>query len=97
LLRRGTDSSSNGSDLVSRQLNSLVQASSCDGMAEEDRLEARRSYGSDDHASEEPVVIKRRGPICYFVMNFAKYGELFRLVEINSERLSEPAVRYLFR
>ena len=64
-------------------------------MAEEDRLEARRSYSSED--DQETVVVKRRGPICYFVMNFAKYGELFRLVEINSERLSEPTVRYLFK
>ena len=30
-------------------------------------------------------------------MNFAKYGELFRLVDINSERLSEPLVCYLFK
>ena len=29
-------------------------------------------------------------------MNFAKYGELYRLVEMN-ERLSEPLVRYLFK
>lgn len=36
-------------------------------MAEEDRLEARRSYGSE--VDNEPVVVKRRGPICYFVMN----------------------------
>lgn len=64
-------------------------------MAEEDRLEARQSYGSEE--DQEPVIVKRRGPICYFVMNLAKYGELFRLVEINTERLSEPVVRYLFK
>ena len=64
-------------------------------MAEEDRLEARQSYGSEEDL--EPVIVKRRGPICYFVMNLAKYGELFRLVEINTERLSEPVVRYLFK
>ena len=44
----------------------------------------------------EPMIVKRQGPICYYVMSFAKYGELYRLVEIN-ERLSEPLVRYLFK
>ena len=63
-------------------------------MAEEDRLEAGNGYGSEEDA--EPIVVKRTGPICYYVMNFAKYGELYRLVEIN-ERLSEPLVRYLFK
>ena len=29
-------------------------------------------------------------------MNFAKYGELYRLIEIN-DHLSEPLVRYLFK
>ena len=42
------------------------------------------------------MIVKRQGPICYYVMSFAKYGELYRLVEIN-ERLSEPLVRYLFK
>ena len=67
-------------------------------MAEEDRLEARRSYGSEESPHpQEPVVVKKRGPICYFVMNAAKYGELFRLIDINQEPLSEPVGRYLFR
>ena len=63
-------------------------------LAEEDRLEISRMTSSEEE--EEPVVVKRQGPVCYYVMNFAKYGELFRLVEIN-ERLSEPLVRYLFK
>ena len=63
-------------------------------LAEEDRLEAGCSYGSEEE--EEPLVVKRQGPICYYVMNFAKYGELYRLIEIN-DNLSEPLVRYLFK
>ena len=51
---------------------------------------------SSEEEGTEPVIVKRQGPICYYVMNFAKYGELYRLVELN-ERLSEPLVRYLFR
>ena len=51
---------------------------------------------SSDSQELEPVVVKRQGPICYYVMNFAKYGELFRLVEIN-DRLSEDLIRYLFK
>ena len=98
LLRRGNDSSSNGSDNITRQLNQLVQGTHLDSMAEEDRLEARRSYGSEDSPSpSEPVVVKKRGPICYFVMNAAKYGELFRLIDINHEPLSERTGSYLFR
>ena len=65
-------------------------------MAEEDRLEAAAITSSDSQENEEPVVVKRQGPICYYVMNFAKYGELFRLVEIN-ERLSEELILYLFK
>ena len=40
-------------------------------------------------------MLKRQGPICYYVMNLAKYGDLFRLVEYN-ERFSEGLVRNLF-
>ena len=86
--------SSNASENITRQINNVTAADSTLLLAEEDRLEARRSYGSDDY--EEPVVVKREGPICYYVMNWAKYGELFRLVEMN-ERLSEPLIRYLFK
>ena len=94
MLRRGTDSSSNdGSEAVSRQLKNISGLESS-LLAEEDRLEVSRSYGSDEDG--EPIVVKRQSPICYYVMNFAKYGELYRLVEIN-ERLSEPLVRYLFK
>lgn len=94
MLRRGTDSSSNdGSEAVSRQIKNFTGLDTS-LLAEEDRLEAGRSYGSEEDA--EPIVVKRQGPICYYVMNFAKYGELYRLVEIN-ERLSEPLVRYLFK
>lgn len=94
LLRRCTDSSSNdGSETVSRQIKN-ISGLECSLLAEEDRLEAGQSYGSDDNM--EPIIVKRQGPICYYVMNFAKYGELYRLVEIN-ERLSEPLVRYLFK
>jgi len=98
LLRRNgtTDSSSNGSEAVTRQINNVIPVNDSSLLAEEDRLEAGRrySYGSEEDVQAE--VIKRRGPICYYVMNFAKYGELYRLVEIN-ERLSEPLVRYLFK
>ena len=94
MLRRGTDSSSNdGADAVSRQLKNIPGLESS-LLAEEDRLEISRSYGSDEDV--EPIIVKRQSPICYYVMNFAKYGELYRLVEIN-ERLSEPLVRYLFK
>lgn len=94
LLRRANDSSSNdGSEAVSRQIKNFTGLESS-LLAEEDRLEADRSYGSEEDI--EPIVVKRQGPICYYVMNFAKYGELYRLVEIN-ERLSEPLVRYLFK
>ena len=75
--------------------DSSFNSAECDALAEEDRLEARRSYSSED--DHETTIVKRKGPICYFVMNFAKYGELFRLVEINSERFTEPVVRYLFK
>jgi len=96
LRRNGTDSSSNGSEAVTRQINNVIPVNDSSLLAEEDRLEAvrRYSYGSEEDVEAE--VIKRRGPICYYVMNFAKYGELYRLVEIN-ERLSEPLVRYLFK
>ena len=95
LKRNGTDSSSNGSEAVTRQINEVTKQSDELLLAEEDRLEAgRSSYGSEEE--HEPVVVKRQGPICYYVMNFAKYGELYRLIEIN-ERLSEPLVRYLFK
>ena len=40
-------------------------------------------------------MLKRQGPICYYVINLAKYGDLFRLVEYN-ERFSEGLVRNLF-
>lgn len=67
-------------------------------LAEEDRLESVRknsdSYHSEDIA-DEPLVLKRQGPICYYVMNLAKHGDLFRLVEYN-ERFSEGLVRNLF-
>jgi len=88
-LRRHTDSSLS-SDLgqINEFADSLV-------LAEEDRLEAGDNYGSEDQ-DVEPVVVKRRGPICYYVMNLAKYGELYRLVEMN-DRFSEPLVRYLFK
>lgn len=63
-------------------------------MAEEDRLEALCSLTSEE--GDEPTVVKRQAPICYYVMNFAKYGELYRLVEIN-DNMSEPLVCYLFK
>lgn len=44
---------------------------------------------------EEPRVLKRRHPVCYYVMSFAEYGELYRLIESN-ERLSDNLIRYLF-
>lgn len=97
LRRNNTDSSSNGSEAVTRQINNVIPINDSSLLAEEDRLEEagrRYSYGSEEDVQGE--VIKRRGPICYYVMNFAKYGELYRLVEIN-ERLSEPLVRYLFK
>ena len=70
-------------------------------MAEEDRLEdGLESDVSDSYHSEdiidEPQVLKRQGSICYYVMNLAKYGDLYRLVEYN-ERLSESLVRHLFQ
>jgi serine/threonine protein kinase len=34
--------------------------------------------------------------VCFYVMNFASYGELYRLVEVN-EQVSDNLVRYLFR
>lgn len=92
LLRRGRhNDSSSSSDHVTRQINNFSDSML---LAEEDRLEAQGTYSAEGDV--EPVVVKRRGPICYYVMNFAKYGELYRLVEIN-ERLSEPLVSYLFK
>ncbi len=38
-------------------------------LAEEDRLEIDRVVSSEEES--EPVVVKRQGPICYYVMNFA--------------------------
>ena len=40
--------------------------------------------------------IKRTTPVCYYVMNYAEYGDLYQLCEV-SEQLSEPLVRHLFR
>ena len=95
--RHTESSSSNTSETVTRQLRSVIPSQSDDSLllAEEDRLEAA-AMASSNSQELEPVVVKRQGPICYYVMNFAKYGELFRLVEIN-ERLSEDLVRYLFK
>ena len=68
-------------------------------LAEEDRLDSDcqspGSYQSEDVNDTEPQVIKRQSPVCYYVMNLAKYGDLFRLVEWN-ERFSENLVRNLF-
>ena len=68
-------------------------------LAEEDRLDSDchspGSYQSEDVNDIEPQVIKRQSPVCYYVMNLAKYGDLFRLVEWN-ERFSENLVRNLF-
>ena len=44
----------------------------------------------------EPQVLKRWGPVCYYVMNLAQYGDLYRLVEYN-EKFSEGLVRHLFQ
>lgn len=40
-------------------------------------------------------MLKRKGPVCYYVMKLAEYGEMYRLIEMN-ERLSDDLVRYLF-
>ena len=69
-------------------------------LAEEDRLEfdqrISESYHSEDVVEEaQPLVLKRQGPVCYYVMNLAKHGDLFRLVEYN-ERFSDGLVRHLF-
>lgn len=42
-------------------------------------------------------MVKRRSPVCYYVMNLAKYGELFRLAELSSNRFSEPLVENLLK
>lgn len=61
-------------------------------LSEEDRFDAQFT----DSYSCKPEVIKRTAPVCYYVMNFAEFGEVFRLVELN-ERLSESLVRFLFK
>jgi len=48
-----------------------------------------------DLEEDYPKIIKRTGPVCYYVMNLAEFGELYRLVELNN-RLSEATIRHLF-
>lgn len=45
--------------------------------------------------SDDSVIIKRKHPVCFYVMSFAKQGELYRLVEMN-DSLSDNLIRYLF-
>jgi serine/threonine protein kinase len=40
-------------------------------------------------------VIKRKHPVCFYVMSLATQGELYRLVEM-TESLSDNLIRYLF-
>ena len=64
-------------------------------LAEEDQLERASGSYYSENVGDEPQVLKRQGPICYYVMNLAKYGDLYRLVEYN-DRFSEGLVRHLF-
>lgn len=47
-------------------------------------------------SSEEGRILKRQHPVCYCVMSFVKYGELYRLVDLN-QSMSDNLVKYLFR
>lgn len=63
----------------------------------DDRVLLQLKYLSlhNESNSDDSRIIKRQHPICYYVMSFARYGELYRLIEMN-ERLSDNLIRYLF-